>query len=85
MDGSGPDGNRGANTAQGDSFQWHSGVQRESYGEAREDEAYHDVALHRNFTERGVRNHSAGVADLGRSGRGFDLRGEDCPATDQQA
>ena len=59
--------------------------QRERYGEERDDEAHHDVALHRNFTGRGLRNHSAGVANLGRPGRGFDLRGEDCPATDQQA
>src|SRR6516225_7704846 len=59
--------------------------QCESYREEQEDEAHHDVALHRNFTGRGLRNHSTGVADLGRPGRGFDLRGEDCPATDKQA
>ena len=92
MGSSGADSNCGTNTARGNPFQGHNGVESnhqvnkvESYGEEQEDEAHHDVALHRNFTGRGLRNHSTGVADLGRPGRGFDLRGEDCPATDKQA
>ena|SRR5438067_11958399 len=78
MDSPGSDGNCGTNTAgRFNSAAQRSGQvksstkQRESYGEERKDEAHHDVALHRNPTGRGVRNHSAGVAIL--AGPGEDL------------